>query len=101
MNEIESELENLNVDDFPSYQKLAPHGGCNWVGCRECFPTPQRTTMLLSDLVTEAEEQAEDWGEFRIRVVRGGLAGVFAQPMDVKSVRYNVETGELYLEVDG
>lgn len=20
-------------------EKLAPHGGCNWRGCRECFPT--------------------------------------------------------------
>lgn len=56
--------------------------------------------MLLSDLVTGAEEHAEDWGEFRIKVVRGGLAGLFAQSLDVKSVRYDTDTGELYLEVD-
>jgi predicted NAD-dependent protein-ADP-ribosyltransferase YbiA (DUF1768 family) len=55
--------------------------------------------MLLSDLVSGAEEQAEDWGEFRVKVVRGGLAGVFAQPLDVKSVRYDTDTGELCLEV--
>lgn len=22
----------------PSIIRLAPHGGCNWAGCRECFP---------------------------------------------------------------
>lgn len=57
--------------------------------------------MLLSDLVMGAEEHAEDWGEFRVKVIRGGLAGVFAQPLDVKSVRYDVATGELYLELEG
>ena len=20
--------------------RLAPHGGCNWTGCEECFPIP-------------------------------------------------------------
>jgi hypothetical protein len=30
--------------------KLAPHGGCNWRGCEECFPawSRKRTMLILS-----------------------------------------------------
>lgn len=30
--------------------RLAPHGGCNWKGCLECFPTQQGTTMNKQSL---------------------------------------------------
>ncbi|OFW55829.1 MAG: hypothetical protein A2Y75_05280 [Candidatus Solincola sediminis] len=41
---------------------LAPHGGCNWTGCRECFPETQsieineEKTMNENDQVTTALE---------------------------------------------
>lgn len=27
--------------------RLAPHGGCNWLKCRECFPLDRMTTAEL------------------------------------------------------
>jgi hypothetical protein len=26
---------------FSKSERLAPHGGCNWQGCNECFPNSQ------------------------------------------------------------
>ena len=33
--------------------RLAPHGGCNWEGCTECFPDqkPKGMEEILNDLI--------------------------------------------------
>lgn len=30
--------------------ELAPHGGCNWKGCQECFPREQRSETEFYDV---------------------------------------------------
>lgn len=50
--------------------RLAPHGGCNWQGCRECFPKGKEFVYLVvcSGRVVaafagyeEARRQAIEW----------------------------------------
>jgi hypothetical protein len=28
--------------------RLAPHGGCNWRGCRECFPAEANPSVVFT-----------------------------------------------------
>lgn len=42
------------IHEIREITRLAPHGGCNWKGCRECFP--RTTTMNTpSELQKELE----------------------------------------------
>lgn len=53
---------------------LAPHGGCNWEGCEECFPA--RTE---SRRVTSATLSTANWVATRVTVV--GWSQPFETPI--------------------
>jgi hypothetical protein len=51
-------------------ERLAPHGGCNWEGCRECFPEQKVKTVdrLTGDqsvmYVVQRRWANQEWEDF-------------------------------------
>lgn len=56
-------------------KKLAPHGGCNWRGCRECFPEQQAQSdrVYLADghmaiKSIRPSDQRGDWAVYAFNI---------------------------------
>jgi hypothetical protein len=66
-------------------ERLAPHGGCNWSGCGECFPQSGqvRRVTYTRTWTVEVKGTDDDWAEYtRQKLIAAGSEGEELETLD-------------------